>query len=63
MPLTGSSSAHWNDFDVTQLHSRQEQLLVFYNRVYILALGLTRNWRCIMAKAKKKAKKKAAKKK
>jgi hypothetical protein len=37
--------------------------LVFYICVYILALGLTRNWRCIMAKAKKKAKKKAAKKK
>jgi hypothetical protein len=31
--------------------------------VYILALGLTCNWRDIMAKAKKKAKKKAAKKK
>jgi hypothetical protein len=31
--------------------------------VYILALGLTRNWRSNMAKAKKKAKKKAAKKK
>jgi hypothetical protein len=31
--------------------------------VYILALGLTCNWRRIMAKAKKKAKKKAAKKK
>jgi len=32
-------------------------------RVYILVLGLTRNWRHTMAKAKKKAKKKAAKKK
>jgi hypothetical protein len=38
-------------------------LLVFYITAYILALGLTRNWRCNMAKAKKKAKKKAAKKK
>jgi hypothetical protein len=31
--------------------------------VYILTLGLTCNWRLVMAKAKKKAKKKAAKKK
>jgi len=30
--------------------------------VYILTLGLTRNWRNIMAKAKKKAKAKAKKK-
>jgi len=30
--------------------------------VYILAIGLTRNWRYIMAKAKKKAKAKAKKK-
>gem|GEM_PF-6938415 len=37
-------------------------LLVFYNRVYILNRGLTRNWRKIMAKAKKKAKAKAKKK-
>ncbi|MEY3137061.1 MAG: hypothetical protein RL580_793, partial [Pseudomonadota bacterium] len=37
-------------------------LLVFCNRVYILTLGLTRNWRNTMAKAKKKAKAKAKKK-
>jgi hypothetical protein len=30
--------------------------------VYILTLGLTRNWRTTMAKAKKKAKAKAKKK-
>ncbi|MEN9528061.1 MAG: hypothetical protein RLY56_2012 [Pseudomonadota bacterium] len=63
MPRIGSSFSLCSEHRPPPRRERNDLLLVFCNRVYILTLGLTRNWRKTMAKAKKKAKAKAKAKK